>query len=92
MSSSISSSGAAAILPLALVEKCIGARMWVIMRGNTEFAGTLKGFDDYVNIVLDEVTEFTYDSEGNRSSTQLEGSILLNGNAVTFLVPGAEPN
>ena len=91
MSSSVTSVGSASILPLALVEKGIGSRMWVIMRGNTEFVGTLKGFDDYVNIVLDEVTEYTYDSAGTRSSSQLEGSILLNGNAVTFMVPGAEP-
>jgi len=82
----------AAILPLALVEKCIGARMWIIMRGNTEFVGTLKGFDDYVNIVLEDVIEYQYDTDGNRSSTQLEGSILLNGNAVTFLVPGGSPD
>jgi U6 snRNA-associated Sm-like protein LSm5 len=89
--SSVTSVGTAAIFPLALVEKCIGAPMWVIMRGNTEFVGTLKGFDDYVNIVLEDVVEYTFDSSGNRTSAKLEGSILLNGNAVTFLVPGAEP-
>jgi U6 snRNA-associated Sm-like protein LSm5 len=79
------------VLPLALIDKCVGAKVWIVMRGNTEFTGTLKGFDDFVNLVLDDVTEYTYDEEGGRSAVQLESSILLNGNAVTLIVPGASP-
>ena len=80
-----------AILPLALIDKCIEARIWVVMRGDTEFVGTLKGFDDYVNLVLDDVTEYHYDENGDRHASKLESSILLNGNAVTFMVPGSSP-
>lgn len=58
-----------------LVDKCVGSRIWVIMKGDRgtyafitnaldsrshafiEFSGTLLGFDDYVNIVLEDVTE-----------------------------------
>lgn len=63
-----------------LIDKCVGSRIWVIMKGDkgavppfplnpyhikncyanscpTEFAGTLVGFDDYVNMVLEDVTE-----------------------------------
>ena len=40
-----------------LIDKCIGSKMWVIMRGDKELVGTLRGFDDYVNMVLDDVTE-----------------------------------
>ena len=45
------------ILPLELIDKCIGSKMWVIMKGDKEIVGTLRGFDDYVNMVLDDVTE-----------------------------------
>ena len=62
------------------------------MRGNTEFTGNLRGFDDFVNLVLDDVTEYSYDEEGNRSEQRLDSEILLNGNAVTFLVPGGHPD
>lgn len=75
-------------LPLGLVEKCIGSRISVLMRNSTEFDGILRGFDDYVNLVLDEVTEINYDATGAKSEQKLESSILLNGNAVTILVPG----
>jgi U6 snRNA-associated Sm-like protein LSm5 len=79
------------IQPLALIDKCINARIWVLMRGDTEFTGILKGFDDFVNLVLEDVEEHKYDENGLRHSTKLESSILLNGNAVTCLVPGASP-
>ncbi|MCJ1322851.1 RNA-binding protein lsm5 [Xylographa vitiligo] len=50
-----------------------------------EFAGTLLGFDDYVNMVLEDVTEFDY------SGTQIKLSkILLNGNNICMLIPGGE--
>lgn len=49
--------GSAPILPLELVDKAIGSRIWVLLRNGLEFKGTLVGFDDYVNMVLENVTE-----------------------------------
>jgi len=40
-----------------LVDKCIGSRIHIIMRNDKEVVGTLLGFDDYVNMVLEDVTE-----------------------------------
>jgi hypothetical protein len=45
------------ILPLELIDKCIGSRIWILMKGDKELVGTLLGFDDYVNMVLEDVTE-----------------------------------
>lgn len=52
----VTSGGAAAaaaalptILPLELIDKCIGSSIWVIMKSEREFSGTLLGFDDYVS-------------------------------------------
>ena len=46
-----------AVLPLELVDKCIGSPIWVLMKGDKELTGTLKGYDDFVNIVMEDVTE-----------------------------------
>ena len=46
-----------AVLPLELVDKCIGSPVWVLMKGDKELTGTLKGFDDFVNIVMEDVVE-----------------------------------
>lgn len=32
-----------------LIDKCIGSKIWVIMKSEREFTGTLLGFDDYVS-------------------------------------------
>ncbi|WAR64230.1 hypothetical protein PtB15_16B390 [Puccinia triticina] len=72
------------ILPLELIDRCIGSRIWVIMKTGREFTGKLLGFDDYVNMVLEDVTEFETTAEGQKV-TNLKQT-LLNGNQI--LVPG----
>lgn len=36
------------LLPLELIDKAMGSRMWILLRGTKEIVGTLRGFDDYV--------------------------------------------
>lgn len=79
----------ASFLPLALVDKCINSQVWVIMKGDKEFTGTLRGFDEYVNMVLDDVKEYTFTKEGKKV-THID-SILLNGSNIAILVPGGSP-
>ncbi|KAF8469052.1 hypothetical protein BDZ91DRAFT_721637 [Kalaharituber pfeilii] len=73
------------LLPLELVDKCVGSRIWVVMKGDKEFSGTLLGFDDYVNMVLEDVTE--YESTGEQIKLK---KILLNGNNICMLIPGGD--
>ena len=61
------------------------------MKNEKEFVGTLRGFDDFVNMVLDDVTEYETGVDGKQRSTQRVDQVLLNGNNVTFLVPGSSP-
>lgn len=46
------------LLPLELVDKCIGSRIHIVMKSDKEIVGTLLGFDDFVNMVLEDVTDF----------------------------------
>lgn len=34
-----------------LVDRCVGSRIWVVMKGDKEFSGLLSGFDDYVSTI-----------------------------------------
>ena len=74
-----------------LIDRCIGSKIWIIMKNEKEFVGTLRGFDDFVNMVLDDVTEYETGVDGKQRSTQRVDQVLLNGNNVTFLVPGSSP-
>jgi U6 snRNA-associated Sm-like protein LSm5 len=55
-----------------------------------EIVGTLSGFDEFVNMVLEDVVEYENTPEGRRV-THLN-TILLNGNHIALLVPGGEPD
>lgn len=88
MSAEGSATGASQVLPLELVDKCIGSRIWVIMRGEKELVGTLRGFDEFVNMVLEDVTEYE-DTPDGVVKKKLD-QILLNGNNVCMLVPGSD--
>jgi len=76
-------------LPLELIDKCIGSKIWIIMKGDKELVGILRGFDDYVNMVLEDVTEYETTPEGIKKIAKLD-QILLNGNNICLLVPGGE--
>ncbi|KAJ2768815.1 RNA-binding protein lsm5 [Coemansia nantahalensis] len=76
------------LLPLELIDKCIGSRIWVVMKSEKEFVGTLQGFDDYVNMVLKDVTE--YETKGDTKHVTSLKQILLNGNNICMLVPGGQ--
>ncbi|GBF92751.1 U6 snRNA-associated Sm [Raphidocelis subcapitata] len=77
------------LLPSELIDRCIGSRIWVIMKGDKEIVGTLRGFDVYVNMVLEDVSEIEVTPAG-RVVTKLD-TILLNGNNIALLVPGGAP-
>ena len=68
---------------LELVDKAIGSRIHIIMKNDKEIVGTLLGFDDFVNMVLEDVTEYESTPEGRRV-TKLD-QILLNGNNITMV-------
>ncbi|KAI4699469.1 hypothetical protein J4E81_004493 [Alternaria sp. BMP 2799] len=65
------------LLPLELIDKCVGSQIWVIMNGGKEFTGKLVGFDDYVS---------NDPAEGNVELPK----ILLNGNNICMMVPGGD--
>lgn len=56
------------------------------MKNDKEIVGTLLGFDDFVNMLLDDVTEYENTPEGKRI-TKLD-QILLNGNTITMVKSG----
>ena len=79
------------LLPSELVDKCVNEKVWIIMKsGHKEFTGVLKGFDVYVNCVLEDAVEFDRDQDTGKETTRTLESILLNGNNICMIVPGGE--
>jgi U6 snRNA-associated Sm-like protein LSm5 len=67
--------------PLALIDKCIGSKIWILMKGDKELIGTLRGFDEFVNMVLDDVIEYQITPTGKKEV----GSLYIRPYALTIL-------
>lgn len=74
------------ILPLELIDKSIGTKIWAIMSDFHEFVGTLEGFDDFVNIVLSDVTEY----DVSKKVVSKKSKMLLSSRNLAMLVPGGD--
>lgn len=84
--------GVGHILPLEVMDKCIGRKMWVIMKETKEFYGTLVGFDEFLNMNLDDCKEYDVKDGTLRKLVATLDSILLNGSHVCLMIPGDNPS
>ena len=85
--------GVGHVLPLEVLEKCLGRKVWLLMKGEREFFGTLLGFDEGNNMamILKQAKEYTYAGAGaERSLVNQAETILLNGTHITMVVPGSD--
>lgn len=68
--------------------KYIDQKIRVKFAGGREVFGVLKGFDQLMNLVMDEVTESLRDEEGNVTDrTRSLGLVVLRGTALTVINP-----
>ncbi|MCL1984134.1 MAG: LSM domain-containing protein [Methanomassiliicoccaceae archaeon] len=67
------------VMPLALLEKSIDKRVSLLLKDNRVLEGKLKGYDDYMNMVLEETEERTQDQERRL------GTVVLRGNNVVSI-------
>jgi U6 snRNA-associated Sm-like protein LSm5 len=80
--------GVGHILPLEVMDKCIGRKMWVIMKESKEFYGTLAGFDEFLNMNMEDCKEYDVEQGDQRKLIAKLESILLNGSHVCLMIPG----
>lgn len=71
------------VLPLEVIDKAIGTEVHVLLTNDKEFKGKLIGFDDFVNIVLEDVTEYDNDAPNDGKIKKM----LLNGGQISMIVP-----
>jgi len=69
------------VMPLSLLEKSIDKRVSLLLKDNRILQGMLIGYDDYLNMVLDN-TEETADDQVKRL-----GTVIIRGNNVVSITP-----
>ncbi|KAK0511937.1 hypothetical protein JMJ35_005787 [Cladonia borealis] len=68
------------------LNKYMDKEITVKFNGGREVTGTLKGYDQLMNLVLDDVKELLRDDEGNESTRSL-GLIVARGTLLVLISP-----
>ena len=69
------------VMPLNVLEKSINKRISLLLKDNRILEGKLMGYDDYMNMVLEDAEE-TKDELVRRI-----GTVVLRGNNVVTIIP-----
>ena len=69
------------VMPLSVLEKSINKRISLLLKDNRILEGKLMGYDDYMNMVLEDAEE-TKDELVRRI-----GTVVMRGNNVVTIVP-----
>jgi len=67
------------VMPLALLEKSIDKRISLLLKDSRILEGKLTGYDDYLNMVLEDTEERTPEQERRL------GTVVLRGNNVVSI-------
>jgi len=73
--------GPSMVMPLNVLEKSINKRVQLLLKDNRILEGKLVGYDDYMNMVLEDTEETKEDN------VRRVGTVVLRGNNVVTIVP-----
>jgi small nuclear ribonucleoprotein len=69
------------IMPMKMLEESLNKKVSLLLKDNRILQGILSGYDDYMNMVLDEVEESV------DSVTKKIGTVVIRGSNVVRIVP-----
>lgn len=69
------------ILPMKLLEENLNKRVLLLLKDNRSLEGVLTGYDEHMNMVLDEVEESSQDSKRRL------GTVVIRGSNIVRIVP-----
>ena len=64
-----------------MLEKSMNKKVSLLLKDSRVLEGTLTGFDDYLNMVLDDT------EETNNDQVKRLGTVILRGNNVVSITP-----
>ena len=69
------------VMPLSLLEKSMNKKVTLLLKDSRQLEGMLTGFDDYMNMVLEDT------EETNGDQVKRLGVVILRGNNVVSISP-----
>ncbi|MCL4357003.1 MAG: LSM domain-containing protein [Candidatus Thermoplasmatota archaeon] len=69
------------MMPMKLLEENLNKKISLLLKDNRTMEGLLTGYDEYMNMVMDDVEEI-----GNETTRKL-GSVIIRGSNIVRIVP-----
>ncbi len=69
------------IMPMKMLEDSLNKRVALLLKDNRVLEGMLSGYDEYMNMVLEDV------EENAESLTRKLGTVVIRGSNVVRIVP-----
>ncbi|MFX1369199.1 MAG: LSM domain-containing protein [Promethearchaeota archaeon] len=73
--------------PMELLQKSIGAQVLVELKGRRKIKGRLLGFDQHLNLVLEDADEVYVDPETNEEIVTQIKNVIVRGDNVVIVSP-----
>lgn len=71
--------------PMDLLGRSLNQQVLVKLKGDRELRGRLRGYDQHLNLILDDAEDLT------EKPPQELGTVILRGDNVIFLSPAGKP-
>ncbi len=68
-------------MPMKMLEENLNKKVSLLLKDNRTLEGILSGYDDHMNMVLDEV------EENAEETTKKIGTVVIRGSNVVRIVP-----
>lgn len=68
------------IMPMKMLEESLNKRVALLLKDNRVLEGVLSGYDEYMNMVLDDV------EESSENVTRKLGTVVIRGSNVVRIV------
>ncbi|MHA2316000.1 MAG: LSM domain-containing protein [Candidatus Hermodarchaeia archaeon] len=72
--------------PMDLLSRSLNSQVLVKLKGDRELRGRLRGYDQHLNLILDDAEDLT------EKPPQELGTVILRGDNVIFLSPSGKPS
>jgi len=75
------------VMPLNVLEKSLNRKVSLLLKDNMMLDGKLVGYDEYMNMVLEDTEETRFNEDTNDPTVRRIGTVILRGNNVVTIVP-----
>ncbi|MHA1637735.1 MAG: LSM domain-containing protein [Candidatus Thorarchaeota archaeon] len=73
--------------PLDLLQKSIGSQVLVELKGQRKLKGKLRGYDQHVNLILEDADEIAFNEETNEETVEAIHTVIVRGDNVVIVSP-----